>query len=578
MNPLSQRRHSHPHLTLTRAAVAAVLAGCALPALAQTQPSSAPSPAAQAPVPAYTPPPGAKVDSAKLLEMLVKSGVLTREQADQLVRESESAAAAPGAAPATAEPGVQIVPHIPEPVRQQMEQELRTEVMDKAEKEGWATPGAVAEWTRHVRFSGDVRVRSEGDFMDSSNYPDFVNFGAINSGSGYDVSAANDQNPPYLNTTKTRERERLRARFAVDADVDSWVRAELRVATGNDGSPISFNQTLGNDFSKYSLWIDRGYIRLTPGGNWRIDFGRSDNPFWTTDLLFWNDLDFDGFSVGYRGPDTNGFHVFGTAGAFPIFNTDLNFGSRSAGSFASTDKWLGAAQLGGKLVTNRVKLTLAGGYFNFGGVEGKLSAPCQYSQDVCNTDDTRPQFTQWGNTLFPIRQIVPNPSAPPGLSPDVQYFGLATGFRVLDVHGNLDFLPYGALHVQLDLDYVDNLAFDRARVAGRAVNNLGADNAGYKGGNRGWYGLLTVGKKSLDVPGDWNLSAGYRYIESDAVMDAFNDPDFHMGGTNAKGYTVMGGYAFAKKTSVNLKWTSSDVVSGAPYSVDIVMLDLNTRF
>ena len=33
---------------------------------------------------------------------------------------------------------------------------------------------------------------------------------------------------------------------------------------------------------------------------------------------------------------------------------------------------------------------------------------------------------------------------------------------------------------------------------------------------------------------DWNVSLAYKYVESDAVLDALNDPDFHLGGTNAR--------------------------------------------
>ena len=30
----------------------------------------------------------------------------------------------------------------------------------------------------------------------------------------------------------------------------------------------------------------------------------------------------------------------------------------------------------------------------------------------------------------------------------------------------------------------------------------------------------------------------YRYLERDAVLDAFTDSDFHLGGTDAKGYQL----------------------------------------
>ena len=35
---------------------------------------------------------------------------------------------------------------------------------------------------------------------------------------------------------------------------------------------------------------------------------------------------------------------------------------------------------------------------------------------------------------------------------------------------------------------------------------------------------------------DWRVYGYYKYLEADAVIDAFTDPDFHFGGTNARGW------------------------------------------
>ncbi len=74
-----------------------------------------------------------------------------------------------------------------------------------------------------------------------------------------------------------------------------------------------------------------------------------------------------------------------------------------------------------------------------------------------------------------------------------------------------------------------------------ALNNRGPDVAPnvpgpFAGGNMGWLGRVTVGDKEVRHLGDWNVHAGYKYLESDATIDAFVDSDFGLGGTNLKGY------------------------------------------
>ena len=62
------------------------------------------------------------------------------------------------------------------------------------------------------------------------------------------------------------------------------------------------------------------------------------------------------------------------------------------------------------------------------------------------------------------------------------------------------------------------------------------------------------------------------------MLDAFADSDFHLGGTNAKGWTLGGGYTFGKNTSIGARWLSSDSITGIPFSNDVVQIDLVTKF
>ncbi|MES2059074.1 MAG: putative porin [Pseudomonadota bacterium] len=555
-----------------------------------------------------------RVDGEKILELLVAKGVISRGDADAIISQAEVVTPAPQSQAAippggVAADGTQIVPYVPQMVRDQIVQQVRAELGTQAQSEGWSKPGETPEWTRRITLYGDVRLRGEARFYDKNNGDIFTNYGAINHGSPQNV---NDLTPgwippAFVNTLEDRQRVRLRARLGVKARIDDWITADVRIATGADNSPISLNQTLGADGTgKYELWLDRASFRLTPMKDVNVDFGRFANPFWVSDLMFDNDMNFDGVAVSSRASIGKRFALFGAAGAFPVFNTDLNFGSRNApegkgGPYKSKDKYLLAAQAGFDFKpTDRINVRLGAGYFHYTGVEGEVSAPCYWYELTCSTDATRPAFQQFGNTMFPIRNIIPDPNDPVG-SPKNQYFGLATGFRILNLRGAVDYKASDSFGVRFEGDFVKNLAWNRSKVAARAWNNLGPQisvpdpakpgqtlliDGPYDGGSIGWSSRVTVGSV-LNLnwygdwtakPGDWNAYAGYRHLESDAVIDAFADSDMHIGGTNNKGWTVGGNYAFGKNTIFGVRWLSADQIADAPFSVDRIFVDLMTRF
>src|SRR3546814_7983506 len=137
-----------------------------------------------------------------------------------------------------------------------------------------------------------------------------------------------------------------------------------------------------------------------------------------------------------------------------------------------------------------------------------------------------------------LRNITENPAVAPGTSPEVQYFGLASKYEVLNVRGALDVNLFDPVALRLEGEFMKNLGFDRSSVATFAQNNfapiIGTTGGQYDGGDTGWQVQLTAGHLDLSEVGRWNLQLGYRHIESDATLDAFADSDFGLGGTNAQ--------------------------------------------
>ena len=556
--------------------------------------------------PAAKPVPSTNV-TINLINRLVERGVLSKEDAAELIKQAQQdavvarqqAVADAQAAVAATQPdepsgdSVQ-VNYIPETVKNQIADDVKAQVMKRARQENWMTPRGIPDWVNRFRFFGDIRVRYDGDFYPggNDNTGGFANFNAINTGAPYDTSPGNTTFYPTYNVDQNRTRFRLRARLGTEVDLDDGFTAGIRIATGNDSSPVSENQTIGSansaqggDFSKYSIWLDRGFIRYELGDQNRgliATIGRFDNPFFSTPIIWADDIGFDGVAVQGKYQVADGVTPFLTAGAFPVFNTDFNFANNNPSKFSSEDKYLYAAQLGVDWKINKdFSAKLAAAFYDFENIEGQLSTPFTplTSSDQGNTDDTRPSFAQNGNTYMALRDIIPTAQNDYGAIDQFQYYGLATPFREAAVTGRLDYGKFDPFHVSLSGEFITNTAFDRSAIAAKAVNNTGAGGA-YNGGPNAWIVNFKVGSAALEKRWDWNAGANYRYVQSDSVVDGFTDSDFGtpLSGTNLKGYTIYGSLALAPRVWMFLRWMSADAIAGPPYKNDMIQFDINTKF
>jgi hypothetical protein len=550
--------------------------------------SHAQEPAAGAATAAPSKTSGQSEVTEELIRLLIKHNALPREEAEALIRkmQQESATGAPAsaaadpqqAAPASKSGDVRII-YVPADEKEKMQTEIQQKVLDTVKAENWARPDAYPDWLSRISFFGDLRVRYELDQFDATNSPFFINYQAINSGAPYDVNSTNQLLPPLLNTTEDRNMMRARARLGLTAQISDELTAGFFFTTGNATNPVSTNQTLGSDFNKVSFVIDRAYLNYRPADDWSLWLGRMPNPWLATELLWDHDLNFDGLAVRYLNAGET-LSPFATIGAFPVENTAFDFPSTDFVKESSRDKWLYGAQLGtGWRITPSVEAKAGVAYYYFDKLQGETSeplCPAFVSSIACNSDISRPGFIQRGNTLFALRDLAADPNNPNG--PQYQYFGLASPFQLLDVTAKLDLAVSGPLHLLIDGEYVVNLAYDSQDVRNLApVNNYDTGNQ-YDGGSRGFTGQFTFGYPSIRESGQWNVIGGYRYLESDAVVDAFTDSDFHLGGTNAKGFFVGGSLGFTHNAEIGLRWFGATEVSGAPLAVDVLQLDVNARF
>ncbi|HMM75855.1 MAG TPA: putative porin [Gammaproteobacteria bacterium] len=518
-----------------------------------------------------------------LVDALVAQQVLSAEQAAKLKQEAAAKAKAQVAQEAPAveteplpqdAPGKKVVrvPYVPQfvkdeirrDVKAELRQEVAQDVAARAKEEKWGTKDALPDWANRFELSGDFRLRYQLDTFDDENQPfSYPNFRAINragSVSGPDT---------FFNFTEDRQRLRWRFRYGFTAQVTDDLFATARFATGDLENPITAQQTAGNDFNRWTVGVDRAYLR------WRnlsesnyewisAQIGRFQVPFFVpTELLFDNDLQLEGlaatgryrFDLAGNGP-TRDTGVWLTLGGFPMLERELAFDDDS-----SNDKWLLGGQLGLDHSFRRpwqVKAALA--LYDYVNVVGRFNPNGPVGSTLL--DWTAPGQLVKGNTMYPIRFDA---------NGDPTLFGLASDFTIANLNAELRYTHFSPVQVWLTADLAKNIGYDGSDIAKRVGAPVDERTNAYTL-------QIDVGYPEIERFGEWHLGAYYRYLQRDAVLDGFTDSNFHLGGTDAKGFVLAGEYGIANRTWLRLRYYSVDEIDLAPLGIDSLHLELGTKF
>ena len=537
-----------------------------------------------------------------LINALVKKGILTAEEAQGMVAQAAAEAAqvqsqiSEVAAPPVADGDVRVT-YIPETVRNQIREQVTADLVTKVRDGDVKIAGSTPEWTERIKWFGDFRFRSRNDIFPegNDNTGAFPIFNQINTGAPFDVSGTLFS--PQYNVDQDRYRMQLRARLGMEATLGEGWYAGMRFGTGENNNPVSQNQGLGSagggqggQFSKYALWLDRAFLRYERGSdladNLNFYFGRFDSPFYATEVIWNENIGFDG--IAFKGQKVANDHLkfFAAGGLFPVFSTDLNFATNQPAKFESTDKWLYGGQLGVSFkLDENIYGKFGAAYYKFEGVQGELSDPFipLGPEDAGNTDGTRPSFAQKGNTYRSLRNIIPSVINNFGTTRQYQYFGLASAFEVSTFTGEITFANWQPYALTLSGEFVQNQAFDKEAINEVAINNRGADPAKgqigvFDGSDIGYTAKIEFGAKKFEKAGDWSAWLEYRSIGSDAVIDAFNDNYWGGGGTNMEGYSLGAAVALSKRVKLGARWWSTNEIVGPPVKNDVFLLDLSAKF
>jgi hypothetical protein len=392
--------------------------------------------------------------------------------------------------------------------------------------------GTLPEWTKRIRLSGDVRLRYEADLFDDNN-----------------AILAQPSDPTRLMNTRNDDYNfKYRVRLGVEAQINDQLDAVARLSTGNTTNPVSTNTILGDFMNKDNIVFDLAYLKWKPIDGVALYGGRMPNPWFSSALVWDRDLNFEGIAMEVKKPVTEEWTAFLTGGVFPLQDDAL----------ASESKWLYAGQIGvERKDVAGISAKVGAAYYYFDNITGVRNPD---PLDPGATDWSAPLYQQKGNTLFFIDPTNSDKT------------GFASEFKELNLTGALDIGFWDPVHIVLMGDYVKNLGFDKSDVSSRTgIADPEEDTDGYQLG-------LSVGHPNTYNFGLWKASLHYRYVGADAVVDSFTDSDFHLGGTNAKGWILETEFGLLKNTWLAFRWLTADEVSGPPLSIDVFQVDLNARF
>ncbi|HSS19859.1 MAG TPA: putative porin [Pyrinomonadaceae bacterium] len=401
-----------------------------------------------------------------------------------------------------------------------------------------------------IKFSGDIRLRSESIFGQSN-------------------SLTNGDNPAILgNELSPRHRMRLRARLTMRGSVTDEFDWGLRFATGSFADSISTNQTLTDFFNRKPFGLDQAFITYKPKAvpGLRLQGGRFEPPWMFTEMTIDNDLMVDGFNESYsRGFKKSALKdLTFVAWQLPMLERNSAFVRNSNGTVnidqsrrGGRDLALYGGEVRGRIEPNaKVALSLSASDLFFSGTQfispvqvfgNQLLLPLTFTIPANGTTPAQTITTQVaiardllvaGNGNLGLTNASNNATNRDGR--------LSSGYNLVDLLAKLELKHSKRFPVTLLFNFVTNTQAHGVVVAGPTGGDVVLPNHE----NKGFWGEIQVG--GTKAKGDTQFGYTFLQIEKDAVLTPFNFSDVTQQ-SDMRGHRFL--FAYAADPRVTLQVT-----------------------
>jgi hypothetical protein len=328
---------------------------------------------------------------------------------------------------------------------------------------------------------------------------------------------------------RDRERDRLRARLNANFRVNDTITGRVGIATGGT-DPRSSNQTFTDQNSRKDFELDTAYVTWAPNAKWRFTGGKQPYAFTRTGSLFYDgDINLEGLSANYA---TGNF--FAAVFYDWLAERALSFNNVTTGT--NTDSIMFGGQIGYRIpFSDSVRLTLAGTYMDFDGVDGynPLFGGASFGNTTVNATATNNQCA---------RAIAVGTAC------------LLMDFDIIEASADLT-ATVGSRPLRAFIDYAQNLEAEENPVEGEKLDTAYAVGV--------QYGAAAAAK------GTWEFGALYQQIEKDSLFGQLLDSDFGDGNTDTNGVVLRGAYSVARNWTINATLFLNDLSNDVPQTVTV---------
>jgi hypothetical protein len=374
-----------------------------------------------------------------------------------------------------------------------------------------------------IKFSGDIRLRSESIFGQSN-------------------SLANGDNPAVLgNELSPRHRMRMRARLQMRGSINEEFDWGLRLATGSFADNISTNQTLTDFFNRKPFALDQAFVTYKPkrAPGLRLQGGKFEPPWVFTEMTIDNDLMVDGFNESYSRAFKKSAlkDLTLVAWQLPMLERNSAFVRNSNGTVNLDQSRRGGRDLalyGGQIrakiePSSKVALNLSVADLYFSGTQfispvqvfgNQLLLPLTFTIPASGTTPAQTITTQVsisrdllvaGNGNLGLTTASNNATNRDGR--------LASGYNLVDMLARLELKHSKRFPVTLLFNFVTNTQTHDVVTAGSGGTDLLLPN----NEKHGFWGEVQVG--STKARGDMQFGYAFLRIQKDAVLTPFNFSD-----------------------------------------------------
>lgn len=382
-----------------------------------------------------------------------------------------------------------------------------------------------------MKLYGDIRFRYQYDNKDGQLDPAPVGV--------HQDRNEDDRSPSGSQRSRLRFRLRLNADFKIGQDFFGGVELSTNLASD------SANQTYENGFNDYPIFISKAFVGWTPNDWATLIVGKMPNPFYTTDLLWDNDVTPNGFAQSIA------FHK-------------MRFGvEESGGGYSKDGKAIAPSE---SWVPPNWELTLNAGQFVFddnlegAGPDNDLSTDAWLFQTqlvAAYKFGNGSKFTVAPGWLTYVNGTVTGAENNNFFNDNADVSGATRNLNVLLLPGDYSF-KLGELKAKVLWDFAYNIE-GRKRTEDilnlvSLRNNAGQDSDddvtdpddfNSKHSSRDDYAFLAgVQLGENKKAGDWSVLANYRQIGIGSIDPNYSDSNFALGEFNTRGFRVTLAYSF----------------------------------